>query len=211
MSQNPANKPNLMTRLEALEAQQARVPMIEQLAVNLRRSMTTVVEMLNALVEELGGKELGERIQNRLDEKRAEVRRAEAKRSAELMKRLIDEGQLETVPEIDEESIIVALESSLDGKIKDEELQMAFMQFNPDIQAELKGKQVGYVLSREGQEVLKIQGIYKMRAQAPTQLSETEQQAPASTEAPAAEAKDEVKDLTSLPSADEVATVPAAE
>lgn len=224
----PGNKPNLMTRLETLEVQLNRIGMIEQLAINLRRSLTTVVEMMNAFVEEMGGAELAAKIQTRLDDKRLAVRRAEAARSAEILKRLIESGQVEPVDAVGEDSILVCTENSLDGKIKGEQISMALMQFNADIQQELLGKQVGYVLSREGVEALKVDGIYRMRETPPQRLTEEEaKQAEAATppaeapavEAPVAEAPAvetpaapvEVKDVSELPSADEVATTPAAE
>ncbi len=194
-------KPNLMSRLEALEFQQQRVQAVEQLAVNLRRSTTTVVEMLNALVEELGGPELGAKIQTRLDDKRASVRKAEAERSASILKQLIEAGQVEPIGEITTESIIVGLESTPDDRIKDEALQMSFQQFNPDIQAELLGKSVGYVLEREGKKVLEVQAIYRMASQEPVKVTETPSEDPTQvvgggTESPEAPIQEEAAPAT---------------
>lgn len=208
----PPNKPNLMSRLESLEIQLNRIQAIEQLAVNLRRSMTTVVEMMNAFVEEMGGAELQAKIQARLDEKRAAVRRAEAQRSGEVLKRLLESGQVEEVKVVGEDSILTCLENSLDGKIKGEQLHMAVMQFPQEIAQELIGKEVGYVLKREGKDALTVQAIYRMKDTPPPQkLTEEEAKKADETAPEAPAAPTEVKDVGDLPSAEEVATAPVAE
>jgi phosphoribosylformylglycinamidine (FGAM) synthase-like enzyme len=165
-------KKNLVERLDALEFQMGRVQGVEALSGNLRKSLTSVIEMLNALVEELGGSELGQRLSERLDNKRAEVRRAEAERSEAVLKQLLESDQIEAADVIDEATIVVGTENTPDGKIKGEKLQINFTSFNNDIKAELLGKGVGYVVVRDGVNVFAVEGVYKMKAREAVKVQE---------------------------------------
>lgn len=164
--------PTLVSRLEALEYQVVRFQMTENVVANLRQTTQTVVEMFSALVEELGGEELSKRIGERLEEGRRQKRKEEADRNEAALNQLIAAGKLEATDTVTEDSIVVGLESSPDGKIQKERLQLNFAAFNQDIKDELLGKQVGLVIKREEKEVFELQAIYKVKAAEPETVSE---------------------------------------
>lgn len=194
---NPKKPPTLVSRLENLEYQMVRLQMTENLVSNLRQTVQTVVEMFSALVEELGGEELSKRIGERLEEKRKQMRKEEADKNEAALNQLIAAGKLEAVDTVAEDVVVVGLESSPDGKIQRERLQLNFAAFNPDIKEELLGKQAGYVIKREDKEVFELQAIYKVKPVVPEAVSEplvekpavaTPDAAPATETAPAPEA-----------------------
>ena len=92
-----APKKNLMDRLDTLEAQTNKVSALENLSVSLRQTLTSVIETMNAIVEELSstlGSELGPKIVQRLEDKQLANRREQANRSAAVLKQLIDGGRI---------------------------------------------------------------------------------------------------------------------
>jgi hypothetical protein len=193
MSGNSKKSVSLLERLEQLEFAVGRVQGVEGLALNLRKSMTTVVEMVNSMVEvvgaqilgEGGGKKLAEQISASMDDKRAQVRRSEAERSAAYLQKLIDDGQVEAAETVDAETIIAGTENSLDGRIKGEKLYMNATSFPQDMFQEMTGKGVGYAVVREGITVFTIDAIYKMKPVEPQKL--TDVPAEATPETPAGE------------------------
>ena len=209
-------KKNLVERLDALEFQVSRFTALQGLVMNLRKSVQATVETMMALTEELGGQELVARVIARLDEKQAAQRREQAERSEAVLNQLIESGQVEAQATIDSESIVTGVESTVNGKVKDEKLQMPLSQFTDDVREELLGKAVGYAVVRQEVTVFKVTGIFKMKEFDPKSLTEAAAPVPAEAqpEAPSAEPPQipvEPQSVDSAPTTEQAATAPAAE
>ena len=203
-------KKNLLERLETLEQSFGNLAQTATLAKNLRDAFGVVVETLDALIEEMGGKDLSDRLTARLAAKREAQKQARNERAKAVIEQLVKNNQLEAVAAVDATTVIIGTESNSTGAIVDEYVQTAFSNLVPEAQAKILGQGVGFVLEHN-ESKLTITGLYRMKAQtdAPAALTETPAATPAESTPAAAQTTETAPETPAATSAETSTETPA--
>lgn len=156
---------NALQRIEALEGDLQRIAgAISKTLTETDQKLTSLIELVDALVAEVGQDQVVARVQATRDEKIQE--RANAAKAA--LDKALAEGQVVPCETIEENAIITGIEYGGDGQpIKPGYVQLGLSAVKPEFQEKFKGQTVGFEApipsSQEGAPEGKfvITGIYK--------------------------------------------------
>ncbi len=171
--------PTILERINALESTLTQVQRSTDGNLNqFRSALSNVVEVVSALVEVSGGKDLDDKVQAKLQERQDAKAAAEAQKAKDVLKQLVDAGTLAVADTITEESIIIGREFDKEGNVvAPGYVQVQFSQFVEDAKKALLGQGPGFVYETNGTK-FEVTDVYVFAPQKPMELQKAPELAP---------------------------------
>lgn len=157
-------------RTEALEMKQQAFQSYGQAIQNVRGATGQLTEVINAMIQVLGGEDLDKKVEAQVKQNRIDQKKRQDDRQRAILDKLIADGQIATADTISADSLVTIEEfratraedgTITKGEILDSYAQLYVSNFQPSVQSELIGKNVGYVyFEPKSSTAFEVKGIY---------------------------------------------------
>ncbi len=151
----------ILDRINNLEAAANQLQqMSDENLGQFRGALSNVVEVVAALIDVQGGSDLDNKVQAKVNERR-EARMAEqAKKAADVLTTLLEQGTLVPADAVTEASVITGREFDKDGEIiPPGYVQVQFSQLSESAKKALLGQTVGFTFEANGPK-FELTGVY---------------------------------------------------